>query len=207
MIEPDAPVVAFDFDGTLTRHDTMFPFLLHAMGAAPLTAAATRHGLALAQVAAGRGDRDATKADFVGDLLRGVSRDRLELAAMQRANRTIARGLRRDTPARLRWHREQGHHVVVVSASPDFVVEPVARALGAHHVIATQIEFVDGRCTGQLLGGNVRGPEKVNRLRAHYGDAIELEWAYGDSSGDTDMLALARNPVFVKKTMVSVVPA
>ena len=69
--------------------------------------------------------------------------------------------------------------------------------------MATELEVdADGRCTGALVGGNCRGPEKVRRLHAwldaHHGgrDAVEL-WAYGDSPGDRELLAAADRPVWV----------
>ena len=56
-----------------------------------------------------------------------------------------------------------------------------------------------GRCTGRLDGANCRGPEKATRLQTLLGDdPVEL-WAYGNSAGDDEMLALARHPVRVKR--------
>ncbi len=47
------------------------------------------------------------------------------------------------------------------------------------------------RVTGRFDGPNCRGEEKVRRLREAFGDDIRLEAAYGDTSGDRAMLALA----------------
>ena len=48
-----------------------------------------------------------------------------------------------------------------------------------------------------MLGGNCRGAEKARRLRAYlHSDDVEL-WAYGDSAGDTELLAMADHPVRV----------
>ncbi len=52
----------------------------------------------------------------------------------------------------------------------------------------------DGAITGALDGPNCRGPEKVARLRGAFGEDVRLEAAYGDSDGDTDMLALTDEP-------------
>jgi phosphatidylglycerophosphatase C len=40
-------------------------------------------------------------------------------------------------------------------------------------------------------GPNCRGPEKVRRLQAIFGDDVKLDVAFGDSDGDLDMLGLA----------------
>jgi phosphatidylglycerophosphatase C len=82
--------------------------------------------------------------------------------------------------------------VLIVTASPEIVVAPIARALGADQLIGTRLAFDEaGRVTGELDGLNCRGPEKVRRLREAYGEDVRLEAAYGDTDGDTEMLALA----------------
>ena len=102
-----------------------------------------------------------------------------------------------------RWHRAQGHHVVLVSASFGVYLRPLAEALGVDGVVATELTVEDGRCTGALAGGNCRGIEKVVRLHAyldeHFGgrEAVEL-WAYGDSPGDLELLADADHAVWAK---------
>jgi HAD superfamily hydrolase (TIGR01490 family) len=96
---------------------------------------------------------------------------------------------------RLGWHRSQGHEVVVVSASFTDYLRPVADRLGVDAVLATELEVVDGRLTGRLAGANVRGAEKVRRLETWLGDEPAELWAYGDSSGDRELLARADHPV------------
>jgi phosphatidylglycerophosphatase C len=75
--------------------------------------------------------------------------------------------------------------------------------LGVNQVIATELLFDDvGICTGELAGGNCRGEEKARRLKNHLDESFatwELCWAYGDSSGDTAMLAMAENSVNVAR--------
>ena len=52
----------------------------------------------------------------------------------------------------------------------------------------------DGILTGRLEGGNVRGPEKVRRVQEWLGAGPVELWAYGDSGGDRELLALADHP-------------
>ena len=56
-----------------------------------------------------------------------------------------------------------------------------------------------GRCRGTLDAPNCRGPEKVNRLLARFGAKPDVLYAYGDSSGDRDLLALADHPQLVRR--------
>ncbi|MCB1149091.1 MAG: HAD-IB family hydrolase, partial [Chlamydiia bacterium] len=56
-----------------------------------------------------------------------------------------------------------------------------------------------GVLTGKLLGANCRGPEKVRRILETFGPKESyLLYAYGDSAGDREMLALADHPFFRK---------
>jgi phosphatidylglycerophosphatase C len=56
-----------------------------------------------------------------------------------------------------------------------------------------------GHCTGRLLGANCRGPEKATRLQTLFGtEKVEL-WAYGNSRGDDEMLALADHAVRARR--------
>jgi phosphatidylglycerophosphatase C len=115
------------------------------------------------------------------------------------ADHVVAHGLRPDVRARVEWHRSEGHELVLVSASPELYVAPIGRRLGFDDVLATRLEVdADGRLTGRLVGANCRGPEKVARLRQWRGDALVIAYAYGDSAGDREMLALAETAVKIR---------
>src|ERR1019366_583470 len=66
------------------------------------------------------------------------------------AERHLSRKLRAQTVRRLEWHLAQGHHVVIVSASPECYVTPAGAQLGADGIVATRLA-VDG--DGRLTGG------------------------------------------------------
>jgi phosphatidylglycerophosphatase C len=108
--------------------------------------------------------------------------------------------LRPDTSARLAWHRSEGHRVVLVSASYEVYVGPLAAGLGVDAAATRLVVAADGTLTGALDGPNCRGAEKLVRLRAWQAavgaEGAEL-WAYGDSAGDDELLAAADHPVRV----------
>lgn len=201
-----AAVAAFDVDGTLTRRDSFLAFLRRVAGDARLAATAARRMPRLARLAAGRGDRDAEKAEVVRLLLAGRSRAELEELGRLHAA-AMLRDTRPEAVGRLAWHRRQGHEVVLVSASLRCYLEPFAAALGAGHVLCTDLAFdAAGRATGELLGGNCRGPAKAARLLAWAGGPPEELWAYGNSSGDDELLALATHAVRVDRVRLTPVP-
>ena len=196
------PLAAFDLDGTLTRRDTLMPFLVRAVGARRSYRSVLAASLPLARaVALGGEHRDVAKAAVLRRVLAGVPFAALAEAAESYADHVIATGLRPDVRARVDWHRAEGHELVLVSASPELYVTPIGRRLGFDAVLATCLE-VDGAgvLTGRLAGNNCRGPEKVARLRAWRAEGLVVAYAYGDSAGDREMLALALTPTNVGRS-------
>ena len=185
------PVVAFDFDGTLTTADSFTAFLEWRISRA-------RHlrGLLLLLPAAllyvRDRDRGRIKAAAIREFLRGVPRPVLEAEAEAFARAGSARMFRPDAlEAWRRWGAE-GALRVIVTASPETTVAPFARILGAERLIGTRLAFdAEDRVAGPLDGENCRGPEKVRRLREAFGDDLRLTAAYGDTSGDREMLRIA----------------
>lgn len=190
--ETAGAIVAFDFDGTLTCRDSLRAFL--AWRAGPIA-----YGLTMARLApAGlahlvRPDRGRLKAAMLRAFLAGTPASQLvdEALAFQQAR--SARLMRPDAVACWQDWRGRGARCVIVTASPDLLVSPFAEALGAEALIGTRLaQDSAGRITGDLDGANCRGPEKVTRLKARFGADIAVEAAYGDSAGDREMLAIAR---------------
>ena len=192
-------VAAFDFDGTIAQRDSLGPFLVRVAGATGLARALAVHSPRIVGVALGRSDRDATKEAVMMRVLGGRTADSVSGAGRGYADHLWDRQrFRPEMMERLRWHRGEGHEIVIVSASLDSYLTPLAPRLGVDHVISTSLEVNDrGLVTGRLAGGNVRGPEKASRLRAWFGDGPVELWAYGDSSGDDELLAMADHPTRV----------
>lgn len=199
------PLAAFDLDGTLTRRDTLMPFLRRAVGRDRAYRAVLASSLPLARaVALGGAHRDRAKAAVLRRALAGFPRATLAEMAESYADHVVAQDLRPDVRARVDWHRTEGHELVLVSASPELYVAPIGRRLGFDEVLATRLEVgADDRLTGRLMGSNCRGPEKVARLREWRGDTLVVTYAYGDSTGDREMLALAETPVKVGRGPVA----
>jgi phosphatidylglycerophosphatase C len=191
-------VAAFDFDGTLARRDTLMPFLRQARGMARVVVAAGRAGLASR-------DRDRLKVAAVGHLFRGFPAGRLDELGRDYVQ-TLVRLLRPEMVERLRWHQDEGHAVVIVSASLGVYLRPLAQRLEIDAALAVELVCdAAGLLTGEVVGQlNTRGPEKVARLRSwtdqRFGPAQRYElWAYGDSPGDAELLAGADHPTWVGK--------
>jgi len=98
-------------------------------------------------------------------------------------------------------HHLAGRDVVIVSTSGSEVVGPIGEMLGADHVVATVLEEVDGRYTGEI-SYYAYAEEKavaVRRLAAEHSYDLAECFAYSDSITDVPMLeavghAFAVNP-------------
>ena len=183
---------AFDFDGTLTRRDTLLPFLRFGFGAARVALALGLESPVLIGFAAGLVANDYAKQRILRRVLGGARQSVLVELGERFARAIGPRQLRADMIQRLRQHQRAGHRCVLVTASPAIYTRPWALRMGFAEVIATELEFdAAQRCTGRLVAGNCWGPEKARRLQVFL-RAQELRFAYGDSRGDREMLAMAR---------------
>ena len=189
-------IVAFDFDGTLTIRDSFTEFLRWRAGPGAWALGLVKLAPALAAYAKDR-DRGRIKAASVKEFLLGVSRQTLEAEAAAFSEAIWPRFMRPDALEVWNDWGRRGAHRVIVTASPTTTVAPFARKLGAEALLGTEFVFdADDRITGDFAGPNCRGQEKVRRLKAAYGEDMTLTAAYGDTSGDTEMLAMAQQPGF-----------
>lgn len=192
----DRPIVAFDFDGTLTIRDSFTEFLRWRAGPGGWALGLIKLAPAVAAYARDR-DRGRIKAASVREFLLGVDRATLSADAARFADDIWPRFIRPDALEVWNAWGARGAHRVIVTASPTITVAPFARRLGAEALLGTEMAFdSQNRVTGAFTGANCRGEEKVRRLKAAYGADMVLTAAYGDTSGDAEMLAMAREPGF-----------
>jgi phosphatidylglycerophosphatase C len=196
VTEPRA-VAAFDFDGTLTPRDTVVPFLARVAGWPTVTRGLVRAAPSFVAPSSVSG-RDRAKEHLLRTTVAGRPSASVVATGREYGAWLTAHRIRPEMRERLAWHRSAGHEVIIVSASLDVYLEEVAQRLEVDGLACTTLEVDgDGRCTGRMVGGNCRGPAKAERLRAWLGDGPVALWAYGDSSGDDEMLAMADHPTRV----------
>ncbi len=187
----DSPLAAFDFDGTLTVRDTFLAFLAHEAGPLAGAIGLVRLAPALAAYLVHR-DRGRAKAAAVRVFLKGRREEEVAAAAARFAARAASGLFREDAVAEWRRRAAAGERLVIVTASPEIVIRPFAESLGAALLLGTRLETdQEGRLTGALLGRNCRGAEKVRRLEEAFGPGMRLAAAFGDTSGDKEMLERA----------------
>ena len=201
-IEQPIVIAAFDFDGTLTKRDTLLPFL--------------RRGLGWPRFLGALGLCSPWLAAFALRLIPNhVAKQKLLVATLK--NRTsvemddwTSRWLVNDFPgelqswtmARLAEHQQAGHCCVMVSASPDIYLKRAAEQLGFDALLCTEMAVEDGQLTGLMQTPNCHGEQKVQRLHAWMNQRFGVStsgavlYAYGDTSGDKPMLRLAAHAFY-----------
>lgn len=133
-------------------------------------------------------------------LAAGLERRRLQEVVDQALSTAIEPAVYAEALDLIQAHHEAGHDVVIVSASVEEMVEPVAALVGADRAVATQMETdAEGRFTGAIARSLLHGA-KVEALEADaaaHGIDLAASWAYSDSVSDLPMLQAVGHPVAV----------
>ena len=92
----------------------------------------------------------------VHTVLRGISRDRLDLLGEEYFKYKLQPYLKVDGMELLKSRIDAGDEIVLVSQGLEQVMRPLAQHLGVKSMIANRLEFRDGIATGRLLDPVVR---------------------------------------------------
>ena len=190
----------FDLDGTITRRDTLWPFIRGFLWRHPSRWWRLPMCVApvLRYVLTDR-DRGALKGAVIRLTLGGVTRGALEGWAAQFRQQLVHTGLFGEALARIATHRRAQTHLVLLSASPDLYVPMIARALGFDECICTEVRWrADGTLDGALASANRRGAEKTRCVQALLASHQPLlSQAYGNSRADLEHLRLVSAGIYV----------
>jgi HAD superfamily hydrolase (TIGR01490 family) len=191
------PILAlFDFDGTITTKDTFLPFLCFYRGNRRFLIGLVCLSPWLVPYTCKLVANWRAKTAALTFFLKGDPLTALQAGCDEFARTVIPSLVRTGALAAIRRYQAEGARVVVVSASPENVVQPWCAAVGVE-CVATRLEVQDGKITGRIAGQNCYGPEKVRRVLERYDTAAYAEiHAYGDSRGDRELLALASKGFF-----------
>ncbi|WP_236489475.1 HAD-IB family hydrolase, partial [Pseudomonas sp. PA-1-6G] len=166
----DAKVLSvFDFDGTLTHHDSFVPFLKFAFGPGEFYGRMVKLAVPGLRFLVRQISRDELKAQLIRTFMTGVEKAWVEQQAQEYCQARWSKLMRPSGLQSVADEVKSGAVVTLCSASPALVLQPFADRLGIR-LIGTELEVVDGVLTGKLTGNNCRCENKVLRLEAVYGD-------------------------------------
>jgi len=189
-------IALFDFDGTITTDDSLIKFIRFVVGDIK-----TLWGMiCLSPMLIGYKlkfiPNYKAKQMMLSYFFKGVDEQQFKKVAEEYSLKQIDTILRPKAMKKIAWHKEQGHKVVIVSASIECWLKPWCDK-NELDLIATKIEMHDGVVTGKLLTKNCYGIEKANRVSAEYNlNDYDYIYAYGDSRGDKELLALANESFY-----------
>ena len=201
---------AFDFDGTLTKRDTLIEFIRYVKGNKEFLLGFLKHLHLLILMKIGFMPNWKTKRIIFQYFFGGMALEKFneygEIFAKDKASLLRKKGMAAVNKALM-----DGEQVVIISASIEnwvvpFFTHPQPLPKGGESdsptpntqlpppikAIGTKVQVVDGKLTGRFLTKNCYGEEKVRRLLEHYPNRKEYELvAYGDSRGDHALLDFA----------------
>jgi len=186
----------FDFDGTITTHETMPDFVRQSV---------SRHRLLLGNLVLAPLVLGYKLGLVSGVLIRrvivrfaysGVPLATIELAGQAFARNYLPKALRPEAMERIAWHKAQGHKVVVVSGGLDVYLSPWCNEHGLE-LICSSLQHRQGVLTGCYHGQQCVLAEKARRVReGHDLNGYSTVYAYGDTPEDRDLLGIATKPYY-----------
>lgn len=184
-------LVLIDFDGTTTTTDSLADFIQYAVGKPTYYMGLLTLCPLLAAYVLKFIPNHIAKEKFLAHFFKGWDADYFKKLADRYAREQIDEITRPQAIEKIRWHQNQGHKVVIVSASMECWIKGWCEKNDVD-LIATRLEIKDGKLTGKFATRNCYGIEKANRVRETY-DLSQYDhiYAYGDSHGDKELLALA----------------
>jgi phosphatidylglycerophosphatase C len=197
---PENTLAIFDLDGTITRHDTLWPYIAGFLWRHPrrwwrLTVCV----MPLLRYTFGAKDRGVLKGAIIRATLGGVARTSLAAWSAQFTARLLRTGLYAEAVTCIAALRRTQAHLVLLSASPDLYVPAIARALGFDECVCTELRWrSDDTLDGALASANRRGAEKARCVRLLLAERQPLlSHAYGNSPADLEHLRLVSAGTYV----------
>ncbi len=97
-------------------------------------------------------------------------------------------------------HKQQGHLLILVTGSLDFIAKPLADFMGFDAVLATGLKTKQEYYTGEIKGVSLQGEEKataIKKIAQELDIDLSQSFAYGDSLSDLAMLETVGNSIVV----------
>lgn len=180
----------FDFDGTITYKDTMFMYLKF-YDPAKFHLQFLKHVPLFILLKLKLAETEKVKKSFIGSILKGQTREKIEKKSQQFFEQHYPKIIRENALDFIKNIDRTNTHSLLVTASLDIWAKPFADALQMQ-LVSTRAEFENGVFTGNFIGKNCNGKEKLVRIKEQIDNTkYDKIIAFGDTSGDKYMLKWA----------------
>ncbi|WP_068267703.1 HAD family hydrolase [Caviibacter abscessus] len=134
-------------------------------------------------------------ADIYLSALKNISPDDVDYIA-KRVIELKSDKVYKFTKNRIKWHKKMNHKIIIISGSPDFLVEKMAHKLGITDFMATQYIVKNGKYTGEKIPmwDSESKDTAIKKYCEKYNIDLENSYSYGDTSGDFSMLVNVGHP-------------
>jgi len=193
----------FDVDGTLVKTNLVHPlifFMTNQQNPMRALGSLLKVGLKVPSLIKSELTDRGSFNELLFEGYAGMSEDRLLELADEAFDTVVRPALYPEAKDLVAQVKRAGHRVVLVSGSPDFILDRLARLLDADEVIGNRLEFRDGMATGRIKRPLVAGPEKATIIKNHakeHGYDLDDCAAYSDSLSDVPMLSVVGRPAAV----------
>lgn len=197
-IEIVRTVAAFDFDGTITRKDTLLEFIKFSRGKKAFYMGFLSHLPMLLAYRIGLYPNWKAKQVIMKHFFKGEPLNEFNLMCEEFFKVKGEWLLYKSAVTKIQEYLAKGIEVIIITASAENWVSPFARYLGVKFVAGTKMEIDrENRITGKFLTANCYGKEKVNRILELFPERTNYYLVvYGDSKGDKELLEIANESYY-----------
>jgi len=192
-------IAFFDFDGTITNRDIFWDYLFYRL----------KNGLSLLKLIYGFPvfalylikvlNNEKAKQLIFSQLFSGETVEYFSATVQKYYQSNLNLRLRKEALTKILWHKNSMHQIYIVTANFDLIVQQFAAEQKIGY-ISTELDIQNNILSGKFKTPNCYGAEKVNRIKEAVSnlDSFTKIYAYGDSKGDREMLALATDAFYRK---------
>lgn len=194
-------IAAFDFDNTITIRDTAKDFLFYSFPRSQVMWNSIKWLPFFVLGKFGIIDNEEAKQHLFYMFLQNLSVQQFQEKCTQYSLKRIPQIIRKEAMNKIKWHKDQGHKVVVISASFKAWIKPWAEENNIDKIIATEIIFgANKKIKKNFIVENCYGENKVKHFLKQFPNRDEYElYVYGDNKETDGPLLNIADHAFYRK--------
>ena len=189
-------IAFFDFDGTITKKDTLLEFIKFSKGSFLFYLGFLLNAHYMVAFKAKIISNKKSIERILQFFFKNVPENTFNALCTDFSESSLPQLIRPKAIDKINELKQKGFLVVIVSASPENWIYSWTNKMDVE-LIASKLEVNNGKLTGNICGNNCHGDEKVRRILENYQlSEFDEILAFGDTNGDRPMLKLAHNQFY-----------